>query len=198
MRFSCYGAVLRPLILAFTFGISAQAALVHVESPDAGELLPSAQWVGPGVDEIQGSISPLGDIDLFRLEFDQTEQVIVQSSTPGTFFYEDFTIFNEFGNPLLTADPSIFLWDVVPGVYYFAIADWNVIAIDAVDGRWIADDYARILDPIGVLGGWVVDSYPLRGGDYTINFSIATAPEPSTALVVLLNLMLFYRSRRVL
>ena len=170
----------------------AQVGGIHFEIGDAGQLPPTAQMVPAGVNRIHGAISPLGDVDLYLLTFGVAASVQVQIPLPGpipddTWFDTDVTIFDSLGHPLSTHDAVNFNFDVIPGSYYFAIADWNIAATDA-SGEIIADDYTEILDPTGVLGGWLVTSSPLRGGSYEVVFSVATIPEPSTGALFLLGI----------
>jgi len=181
--------------LTFATSNNLQAASIYFETQDAGQLLPTAEFVPADVDRIHGSLDPLGDIDLYRIAFGQVANVSVSILVPGTaqpatWFDTDVTIFDSGGHPLGTHDPNSFTFPVAPGAYYFAIADWNIAATDAA-GRFIADDYQGILDSSAVLGGWQVTSSPIRGGSYEISFSLATVPEPTSGLLLGLGVVTF-------
>ena len=170
--------------------------LIYIENGDAGNLLNTAQSIPAGINQVNGTISFNPDVDLYKLIYDTTSNVSVNIWTDwyGSWFDTDVTIFNQNGNPLLVMDSSYFVWSVTPGTYYFAIADWNIAAVDS-SGNIIADDYYSIFNPSGVLGGWRVTSSPYRTGPYEISFSISTVPEPATVLLLGLG-ALFLRKRK--
>ena len=162
------------------------ASSIYIENGDVGDLLNTAQLVPAGINQINGAISFVPDVDLYKLRFNTTANVsvnILTEPTSGAWFDTDVTIFNQNGNPLLVKDPSSFVWSVTPGTYYFAIADWNIAAVNSA-GSIIADDYMNILNTSEVLGGWRVTSSPYRTGPYEITFSISTVPEPATLLLL--------------
>lgn len=179
------------------FVSSASAGLLFEESGDAGELLPDAMIVPGGVSEIHGSISPLGDIDLYQLTFQVGQVVSLTTPVPGlpsepNWFDPDFTIFDASGHPILAPGLKNFSFTATTGTIYLAIADWNVYATDS-SGNNIADDYGNYLDSSAVLAGWVANTTPLRGGPYELVFSASTAAEgiPEPTSLALLGLTAF-------
>jgi hypothetical protein len=172
------------------------APLIYIENGDAGDLLNTAQSVPAGINQINGAISFYSDVDLYQLCFGTTANVSVNIWTDwyGAWFDTDVTIFNQNGNPLLVKDPSSFVWSVTPGTYYFAIADWDIVAVNSA-GSIIADDYLGILKTSEVLGGWRVTSSPYRTGPYEITFSTSTIPEPSTLLLLGLGAVILRKRR---
>ena len=155
------------------------ASTIYTEIDDAGELLNTAPTVPGGINQINGAVAFYADVDLYKLSFDVTANVSVNISVSSSSWFDvDVTIFNQYGNPLIVQDPASFVWSVTPGTYYFAIADWNIAAVNSA-GDIIADDYYNILIPTEVLAGWRVTSSPYRTGPYEITFSVSTAPESS-------------------
>lgn len=143
------------------------------------------QAVPGGINSIYGRLGFVPDIDMYGLTFGTTADISVSIPNPGStsesdWFDTDVTIFDKRGHPLYVFDGTVFSFHVTPGTYLFAMADWNVYAADA-SGTNVADDYAGVLNPNGVFDHCVSNSTPYRIGDYQINFSLATVPEPTSA-----------------
>jgi hypothetical protein len=179
--------------------VSTDAATFN-EIGDAGQTLGNYQVVPDGINSIYGRLGFVPDIDMYSLTFGTAANINVTIPNPSSpsesdWFDTDVTIFDKQGHPLYVFDGTAFSFHVVPGTYLFAMADWNVFAADA-NGTNIADDYAGVLNPNGVFDRFVVNSTPYRIGDYQINFSMATVPEPANAVLATMGsvtLLLFRR-----
>jgi hypothetical protein len=169
-------------------------ASTFIENPDAGELMNTAADVPAGTTKIQGSIGPNTDVDLYRLHLPVAASVRFEVITTGEWFDDDMTLFNAAGNPIAVSDFA-FTQSLPAGTFYFALSDWNIVALDG-NGVAIADDYAGILNTSGVLGGWNANTSPFRFGTYDLNLTIQQTPEPATLLAAVGGLVALTRRRR--
>ncbi|MCE5315606.1 MAG: PEP-CTERM sorting domain-containing protein [Armatimonadota bacterium] len=162
-------------------------AFTYTEATDAGQSLSTALAVPSGANSIIGALSPVGDIDIYRLTFGTSANLTIRVTYTDTYFDSDTFVFDSAGHPLGNYDASLFTVAITPGTYYLAVSDWNTAATDD-SGTTIADDRYNILDTSAVFGGWVMneDGGALNGGPYFISLSTATVPEPSSILLIVL------------
>lgn len=198
------------LFLSWGLGTAISAgAASYTESGDAGELVGTAQAVGPGVSSILGTISSESgtgfvDVDVYRLELpagDLSAQVTSSVSNPTSGFDLDtaLVLFDGFGVALRADDDgaSSAICDfcarvehtlAVPGTYYLAVLD-VVDVIGPVSGAGLIwDPDLRLVENGAPNGpgaglpwiGWTALAAPdYVGGSYTVALSLTTVPVPA-------------------
>ena len=166
------------------------------ESPDAGNLIPSALPVPAGTTKIVGSLGPTFEADLFQFTFSEPTKASFAVTPTGEWFDDDMTLFDSVGHPIAVSD---FAWtiDLPAGTYYFALTDWDAAATDSL-GNVIANDYGGVLNTSGILGGWVQTGWPWRFGPYEIAVTTVTLPEPAgvAAMVTGMGALIARRRRK--
>jgi len=188
------------VLLLFSF-VGAASAITFTETGDAGELLSSAQIVGPDVDTISGSIFQIGDVDLFGLYlYGGSFSATTVGLTPidSQLYLFDSLGFGIAGNDDAAGDglQSTITASLTEGYYYLGISAFNYDPLSA-DGYIFPDTVDYGADPVwgptgpgggSSLTGWAqhTTSVTLGVGDYSIALSPPTAPvpEPATMLLV--------------
>ena len=205
------------IVLAF-IAVNAAHAIPFSEIGDAGNLLPTSQAVGSGVNSISGSLSSAGDVDLYRLGlssglFTASTGVAAVGVGPDTqLFLFDSTgrgiVYNDDATGL-TTQRSLVSATLTAGTYYLGISVWNIDPYSA-GGNIFPDTYfccsTPIAGPTGP-GGALPLSYWAPGpsgtngsqpGRYVISLNQSTVPEPSSLLLLgsgLIGLALWGRKR---
>jgi hypothetical protein len=169
-----------PQAQAFTFN----------ETADIGPLLGDALHVG-NASEINGSVSVLDDIDLYKINiakdgmstFDANPVALADGSERLNI---NIFLFNAMGNPLASIEPReldnmIINFNTMAGDYFLGIGSDDLDALDAAGNR-IAGNDSGIDDPNGVLAGWLTGSESI--GKYNIKIStVPTDAVPTPALL---------------
>jgi hypothetical protein len=169
-----------PQAQAFTFD----------ETADIGQLMGDAQDVG-SASEINGRVSFLDDIDLFKVRIDRDGMSTFDANPMAL---EDGSerlninifLFNAMGNPLASIEPReldnmIINFETLAGDYFLGIGSDDLDALDA-DGNQIAGNDSGIDRADGILGGWKTGSESI--GKYNIKIStVPTDAVPTPALL---------------
>jgi hypothetical protein len=181
-------------VLAIGLIAPAAPATTFNESPDAGNLIPSALPVPAGTTKIVGSLGASFEVDLFQFTFSEPTKASFAVTPTGEWFDDDMTLFDSVGHPIAVSD---FAWsiDLPAGTFYFALTDWNAAATDSI-GTIIADDYYGVLNTSGVLGGWDQTSTPWRFGPYEIAVTTVALPEPTGIVAIVTGMGALIARRR--
>ncbi len=202
------------LSLALASGVHAS---VITETTDAGNTLATAMVLGGGVTSIHGTIEDGQDTDLFKYVLGSDAILTIDMLFPGND--ANLLVFNALGQGLAGDDDndssctsisalagldSCLTLNLTAGVYYFGVGDNNIAAFESnADFLSAADffdnDFGILSSPtpeimalIGREGG---PSSNGNSGDYTVNFSIASAtpdvqvPVPATLVLMGLGLL---------
>jgi hypothetical protein len=162
--------LIAPQAKAFTFD----------ETKDIGQLMGDAQDVG-SASEINGRISVLDDIDLFKVHIDQDGMSTFDANPMALAdgserLNVNIFLFNAMGNPLASIEPReldnmIINFNTMAGDYFLGIGSDDLDALDK-DGNRIAGNDSGIDIADGILGGWQTGSESI--GKY--NIKISTVP----------------------
>jgi hypothetical protein len=162
--------LIAPQAKAFTFD----------ETKDIGQLMGDAQDVG-SASEINGRISVLDDIDLFKVHIDQDGMSTFDANPLALAdgserLNVNIFLFNAMGNPLASIEPReldnmIINFNTMAGDYFLGIGSDDLDALDK-DGNRIAGNDSGIDIADGILGGWQTGSESI--GKY--NIKISTVP----------------------
>jgi hypothetical protein len=172
-------------------GVAPRAnAFTFDETADIGKLMGDAQDVG-NASEINGRVSFLDDIDLFKVRIDQDGMSTFDANPMAL---EDGSerlninifLFNAMGNPLASIEPReldnmIINFNTVAGDYFLGIGSDDLDALDEKGNR-IAGNDSGIDMADGILGGWQTGSESI--GKYNIKIStVPTDAVPTPALL---------------
>jgi hypothetical protein len=172
-------------------GVAPRAnAFTFDETADIGQLMGDAQDVG-AASEINGRVSFLDDIDLFKVRIDQDGMSTFDANPMAL---EDGSerlninifLFNAMGNPLASIEPReldnmIINFNTVAGDYFLGIGSDDLDALDEKGNR-IAGNDSGIDMADGILGGWQTGSESI--GKYNIKIStVPTDAVPTPALL---------------
>jgi hypothetical protein len=172
-------------------GVAPRAnAFTFEETADIGKLMGDAQDVG-NASEINGRVSFLDDIDLFKVRIDQDGMSTFDANPMAL---EDGSerlninifLFNAMGNPLASIEPReldnmIINFNTVAGDYFLGIGSDDLDALDEKGNR-IAGNDSGIDMADGILGGWQTGSESI--GKYNIKIStVPTDAVPTPALL---------------
>jgi hypothetical protein len=162
--------LIAPQAKAFTFD----------ETKDIGQLMGDAQDVG-SASEINGRISVLDDIDLFKVHIDQDGMSTFDANPMALAdgserLNVNIFLFNAMGNPLASIEPReldnmIINFNTMAGDYFLGIGSDDLDALDK-DGNRIAGNDSGIDIADGILSGWQTGSESI--GKY--NIKISTVP----------------------
>jgi hypothetical protein len=172
-------------------GVAPRAnAFTFDETADIGQLMGDAQNVG-SASEINGRVSFLDDIDLFKVRIDRDGMSTFDANPMAL---EDGSerlninifLFNAMGNPLASIEPReldnmIINFETLAGDYFLGIGSDDLDALDK-DGNRIAGNDSGIDIADGVLAGWQTGSESI--GKYNIKIStVPTDAVPTPALL---------------
>ena len=186
------------------YGLSASVAhavIINEVSPDAGELVSTAQdttGMGALLDSISGTLinlgtmaDPVDDVDLYKIlitnpaAFSVTVSASLSVDNDAQLF-----LFDDAGSQVLYNDDVDFSDSLLPqfnpgdlsgpaGEYFLAFNLW-ITAPDNVN-----------VDPPNLDTGWLRDPNPFQTGPYTLNLTgvqTASVPEPGTLALLSLGL----------
>lgn len=188
-------AALAGLALAAGLAASAEAA-THTEISSSpifnGGAGPEA--VGPGIDQIRGSISGGDNGDLFKLVFDTGGTLTILARGTSGALNPSLFLFDASGAGLRVDDNSGPLLDarieltIAAGTYYLGIGDDPLQATDTDGSLWNANAAIDAPPPadFGILDRLDNIGTVVSPGNYRVFLSIATAgtpvsvPEPAT------------------
>ncbi len=169
-------------------------ALTFTESTDVGDLLNTAASVG-SVTEINGVISELRDIDLFKFAIDQTgnttfEGIPIRAADNSELNINMF-LFNQDGQPLFSVEPvdengMKFDFATAAGIYFLGIGSDDLDALDAMGDRIAGNDSGIQDGENRVLAQWSAGTETT--GAYRM--TISTVPTNAVPTPVLLPALL--------
>ncbi len=165
-------------------------AFTFEETADIGKLMGDAQDVG-NASEINGRVSFLDDIDLFKVRIDQDGMSTFDANPMALKDGSErlninIFLFNAMGNPLASIEPReldnmIINFNTVAGDYFLGIGSDDLDALDEKGNR-IAGNDSGIDMADGILGGWQTGSESI--GKYNIKIStVPTDAVPTPALL---------------
>ena len=110
------------------------------EIGDAGDLIPTAQNVGPGIDSISGILGT-NDVDLFGINL--SGGLFTASTVGGSFADTQLWLFDSAGFGIVANDDtatqqSLISANLAAGFYFLGISVWNVDPFSA-DGAIFPD-----------------------------------------------------------
>ncbi|WP_165456821.1 DVUA0089 family protein [Aquabacterium lacunae] len=169
-------------------------ASVWTETGDAVDM-PAGQYVGAGIDRINGSIQPLNDVDMYRLQLGSglfTASTVGLSSVDTQLYLFDANGFGIVGNDDASSASlqSTISANLTAGVYFLAISAFNSDPL-SLAGRIFPDSTDFTGDPnwsaTGPGGGSALTGWTSSGGatttqagSYGIQLNTATVPEPAS------------------
>jgi Bacterial pre-peptidase C-terminal domain len=191
--------IVKKNLLAFTFSLLTfatvypAAAATFSEQPGNNEQIATAQNLGAitGDNTISGNLTAIPfDVDLFAFSLQADSSLTVSVDDP--FFDTQLFLFNAGGFGITGNDntdftllnPSFSFTVNTTGVYYLGITGNNYDPIDS-SGNFIFSDDATgsfSLTSLASLAGWTKrdpDAFDPASGNYTINVSTTSVPEPS-------------------
>lgn len=156
-----------------------------VETVPTGETLNTAIILPAGTGLVQGTLSNVGEVDLFRFYLGTSGSV---TFTTASDLDTNLFFFDSAGHPIGANDDidpiggnfnSTLTFNLLEGSYYIAIAVNSTAALDSQNNTILSKDGVTIVTD-GVLAGWerTTDS----GGAYELSFSALTSEAP-TAIV---------------
>jgi hypothetical protein len=175
------------------------SATTFNEVGDTGQLIGTAQNVGPGVDKITGYIN--GAADLFGINLAGgtfSAQTSPFGNPPsGSNFDTALFLFDSNGFGLIfNEDLSDDIWQsrieisLDPGLYYIGVAAWDFDPISAGGEIFPDEPWTDQLGPTGPGGGQPLSGWSGNDHDeygyYTISMNQTTAPVPEPATMLLL------------
>ena len=175
---------------------------VLIETTDAGNTIPTAIVVGPGITEIQGSLSRDEDLWGFNVFSAETVQLLLYNSP----FDENLILFDSLGRGIAgnddigrgSASPGTDLPPGVsgldseivafldPGLYYVAAGRNNMDGLDSSGSSFITNDSGLLSTPTTR----TLASLRSSGGtgEYTLAINRSTAnpdvPEPTSCVIM--------------
>jgi hypothetical protein len=157
-------------------------ALTLTEEGDALDSLDKAQSLMGLVTEINGAVSEIGDIDLYKFVIDQTGNTTFDGmpAETGPRLNINMFLFNDKGNPLFSLEPMDsdgmkFDFATAAGIYFLGIGSDDLDALDAMGNR-IAGNDSGIDNPNGVLAKWSA------GNESTGAYKITISTIPTNAV----------------
>jgi hypothetical protein len=181
----------RILIGAVTVGFigvtTAQSvrAISYAESGDAGQTIGTAQNVGGSIDQINGTISPGNDVDLYEFSFNSN--VNFTASTVGLANFDtELFLFNSLGGGIIANDDALGFQSIITGslsagTYYLAIGSFDLLAIDGEGDAWQQSSPTGLSTPPSNFGTLAFFD---AGGSETGTYGISLSPATSSAAAV--------------
>jgi hypothetical protein len=185
------------------YGLSAsvaQAVMIDEVTPDAGELLATAQdttGTGASLDSISGTLinlgttaDPIDDIDLYKILINDPAAFSVTVAA-GLSFNNDATLylFDAAGVQVLVNDDGGV--DLLPQFNAGALAGSTADMYFLAFNLFLTEPYDVISNPPTLDTGWFRDPIPFQTGPYTLSLTgVETAPAgvPEPGVLALLSL----------